>query len=154
MSSPAVVEPATKDAEKSPAVPTTKGYSVPGEGRSTLISVVTVCGLFALWWVATHYGWIKDLFLPTPEKIFTSFGDAWRGDIQGGKPLSEHFKWNREMVSTAYAVMAITAAISSPIIGYMLDRVPVRRVVTPCLAIVGCGFAFLALLRLPVPPAG
>jgi taurine transport system permease protein len=44
-----------------------KGYSLPGEGRSTLISVATVIALFLLWWVATHLGWIKDLFLPTPE---------------------------------------------------------------------------------------
>jgi taurine transport system permease protein len=66
-------------------------YSLPGEGPSTLISIVTVIALLALWWVATHFGWIKDLFLPTPERIFTSFGDAWKGDIQGGKPLSEHF---------------------------------------------------------------
>ena len=61
-----------------------KGYSVPGEGSSTLISIVTVVALMLLWWVATHFGWIKDLFLPTPEKIITSFGEAWRGDIQGG----------------------------------------------------------------------
>jgi taurine transport system permease protein len=57
-----------------PAVRTVKGYSVPGEGPSTLISVVTVVGLFALWWVATHFGWIRDLFLPTPEKVLASFG--------------------------------------------------------------------------------
>ena len=42
---------------------------MPGEGRSTLISVVTVVRpLRVVWWVATHYGWIKDLFLPTPER--------------------------------------------------------------------------------------
>src|SRR5690242_7501837 len=66
-----------------------KGYSVPGEGSTTVISIVTVIALLVLWWVATHFGWIKDLFLPTPEKIITSFGEAWRGDIQGGKPLTE-----------------------------------------------------------------
>jgi len=72
-------------------VPAIQGYRLPGEGASTWISVITVIALFALWWVATHYGWIKDLFLPTPERIVTSFADAWKGDIQGGKPLSEHF---------------------------------------------------------------
>jgi taurine transport system permease protein len=83
---------------------TIKGYSVPGEGSSTLISVVTVVGLFALWWVATHMGWIKDLFLPTPERIITSFGDAWKGDIQGGKPLSEHFWWSLWRVFAAFVL--------------------------------------------------
>ena len=86
---------AGKRARRTRAAPhgprTVKGYSVPGEGRSTLISVVTVVALFALWWVATHYGWIRDIFLPTPERIVTSFADAWKGDIQGGKPLLEHF---------------------------------------------------------------
>jgi MFS family permease len=62
------------------------------------------------------------------------------------KPLSTEFSWSREVVSTAYAVMALTAAVSSPIVGYILDRIPVRRVVTPGMAVVGCGFASLALL--------
>ena len=66
------------------SIRTVKGYSVPGEGSSTTISIVTVIALFVLWWVATHFGWIKDLFLPTPEKVLTSFGQAWSGDIQGG----------------------------------------------------------------------
>ena len=55
---------------------------MPGEGSSTAISIVTVVALFALWWVATHFGWIRDLFLPTPERVLTSFGQAWSGDIQ------------------------------------------------------------------------
>src|SRR4051794_41557090 len=71
-----------------------KGYRLPGEGSSTAISVVTVIALFALWWTATHFGWIRDLFLPMPERIVTSFADAWKGDIQGGRPLTEHFWWS------------------------------------------------------------
>ena len=86
-----------------------KGYSLPGEGPSTLISIVTVITLVVLWWVATHFGWIKDIFLPTPEKIFTSFGEAWRGEIQGGKPLSEHFWWSLYRVFAAFLLAVVTA---------------------------------------------
>ena len=51
----------------SPARPrTVSGYSLPGQGPSTLISIVTVVAIFVLWWVATHSGWIRDIFLPTP----------------------------------------------------------------------------------------
>ena len=82
---------AGSDPTFSPRAKTVTGYSIPGQGSSTVISIVTVAALLALWWVATHYGWIRDLFLPTPEKILKSFGDAWRGDIQGGRPLPEHF---------------------------------------------------------------
>ena len=85
------------------------GYSVPGEGSSTAIAVVTVVTLFVLWWVATHNGWIRDLFLPTPERIITSFSDAWKGEIQGGRPLLEHFGWSIFRVFFAFALACVTA---------------------------------------------
>src|SRR5262245_64382417 len=83
--------PAKDSPSAAPPLPTVTGYSIPGEGPSTLISVVTVIAIFAIWWIATHFGWIRDIFLPTPERIVTSFADAWKGDIQGGRPLLEHF---------------------------------------------------------------
>ncbi|HYT96064.1 MAG TPA: ABC transporter permease subunit [Casimicrobiaceae bacterium] len=86
-----------------------KGYRLPGEGSSTVISVVSVIALFALWWTATHLGWIRDLFLPTPERIITSFADAWNGDIQGGKPLAEHFWWSLYRVFAAFILACLTA---------------------------------------------
>ena len=92
-----------------PPLRTVTGYSIPGEGPSTLISVVTVVALFALWWIATHFGWIRDIFLPTPEKIVTSFADAWRGDIQGGRPLLEHFWASLMRVFAAFLLAVITA---------------------------------------------
>jgi taurine transport system permease protein len=85
------------------------GYSVPGEGPSLAISIVTVIAIFALWWIATHFGWIRDLFLPTPERIVTSFAEAWKGDIQGGKPLWEHFMWSMIRVFAAFALACVTA---------------------------------------------
>lgn len=88
---------------------TVSGYHLPGEGPSTLISVVTVVALLVLWWVATHYGWIRDIFLPKPERIFTSFAEAWRGEIQGGKPLSEHFWWSLYRVFAAFVLACVTA---------------------------------------------
>ena len=85
------------------------GYSLPGQGSSTLISIVTVIGLLVLWWVATHLGWIRDIFLPTPEKILKAFADAWRGDIQGGKPLPEHFWASLGRVFAAFLLAVVTA---------------------------------------------
>jgi len=95
----------------SPATPVRQvsGYSVPGEGSSTTIAIVTVIALLTLWWVATHAGWIRDLFLPTPERIITSFSDAWKGDIQGGRPLYEHFGWSMFRVFFAFALACVTA---------------------------------------------
>lgn len=86
-----------------------RGYTIPGEGSSVKISICTVIGLLALWWVATHVGWIKDLFLPTPERIAKSFVDATKGDIQGGKPLTEHFYWSMLRVFAAFLLAVVTA---------------------------------------------
>jgi taurine transport system permease protein len=110
-SNPAPAPPIEPSQPSAPAAPskTVTGYSVPGEGRSTLISVVTVIALFTLWWVATHFGWIRDLFLPTPERILTSFGDAWTGEIQGGKPLWQHFWWSLVRVFAAFILAIVTA---------------------------------------------
>jgi taurine transport system permease protein len=106
---PPPAEAAGATAPKAAATRTVSGYSIPGQGSSTLISIVTVVALLALWWVATHEGWIRDLFLPTPEKIIQSFGDAWRGDIQGGKPLPEHFWASLYRVFAAFLLAVVTA---------------------------------------------
>jgi taurine transport system permease protein len=116
MSAPSHVDAArsaesARDAPEKPVTPVhqVSGYSVPGQGSSTAIAIVTVIALMALWWVATHNGWIRDLFLPTPERIVTSFADAWKGEIQGGRPLAEHFGWSLFRVFAAFALACVTA---------------------------------------------
>ena len=104
---PAQVEPPA--ATSATPIRRVSGYSVPGEGSSTTIAVATVVALLVLWWVATHNGWIRDLFLPTPERIITSFGEAWKGEIQGGRPLAEHFGWSLLRVFTAFVLACVTA---------------------------------------------
>jgi taurine transport system permease protein len=106
---PAAVAAARPKEAKAPLVRHVSGYSVPGEGSSTRIAIVTVLGIFALWWIATHNGWIRDLFLPTPERILASFVEAWNGEIQGGKPLSEHLWWSLVRVFAAFFFACLTA---------------------------------------------
>ena len=62
------------------------------------------------------------------------------------KPLAEEFRWSREAISAAFGIAAMTVAVASPPLGYLLDRFPPRRVILPCLAIFGCAFASLSLL--------
>ena len=61
------------------------------------------------------------------------------------KPLAEEFSWSREAVSSVFGLAAATAALSSPFIGYLLDRFGARRVIVPCLTVFGGGFAALSL---------
>ncbi|SDI05549.1 ABC transporter permease subunit [Pseudomonas panipatensis] len=30
----------------------------------------SLAGLFGLWWLATHFGWVDTLFLPAPEQLY------------------------------------------------------------------------------------
>jgi MFS family permease len=62
------------------------------------------------------------------------------------KPLAEEFSWTREAVSVAFGVAAMTVAVCSPPLGYLLDRFSPRRIIVPCLIVFGCAFASLALL--------
>ena len=62
------------------------------------------------------------------------------------KPLADEFSWSREAISAAFGIAAMTVAICSPPLGYLLDRFGPRRVIVPCVTIFGCAFASLSLL--------
>jgi predicted MFS family arabinose efflux permease len=49
-------------------------------------------------------------------------------------------------VSAAFGIAAMTVAVCSPPLGYLLDRIQPRRIIVPCLTIFGCAFASLSLL--------
>ncbi len=62
------------------------------------------------------------------------------------KPWTEEFGWSRESVSAAFGIAAMTVAVCSPPLGYLLDRVNPARVIVPCVVIFGLAFASLSLL--------
>jgi len=88
--------------------PKTSGYSTPGEGPSTAISIVTMVAIGALWWVASHYRWLPPLFLPTPETVFTRVWESARGQLTDA-PLATHFGWSMFRVFTAFLLACVTA---------------------------------------------
>ena len=66
------------------------------------------------------------------------------------KPLAETFSWSREAVSAAFGIAAMTVAVVSPPLGYLLDCVSPRRIIVPCITVFGLAFASLALLTPPL----
>src|SRR5947207_1289205 len=90
------------------ARPKTSGYSTPGEGRSTAISVATMLSIFALWWLASHLGWMPPLFLPTPETVLQRLWESARGNLTDA-PLATHFGWSMFRVFTAFLLACLTA---------------------------------------------
>lgn len=91
------------------AVKAVKGYRLPGEGSSTLISLVTVALLFGAWWLTSHMRWLPTLVLPPPETVWNAFVDGLAGRLQGGKSLIEHFGWSFGRVFVAFWAAFLTA---------------------------------------------
>jgi taurine transport system permease protein len=86
----------------------TSSYSTPGEGNSTTISVVTMASLLLLWWIASHYRWVPELFLPTPETVFTRLYESAMGQLTDA-PLATHFGWSMFRVFSAFLLACVTA---------------------------------------------
>jgi taurine transport system permease protein len=89
--------------------PKTSRYRVLGEGSSLGVSLVSAGLMFAAWWVASHSGWVKPLFLPKPEAIWGAFQQSLAGDIDG-HTLYGHFAASVARVFAAF-VLAVTVAV-------------------------------------------
>jgi taurine transport system permease protein len=106
-----VAAPYVGDAGTSPpsaAAPRASRFKVPGEGSSALISVVTVAGLLALWFIVTRAGWVKPLFLPSPLAVFQQFLEYTNGTAND-KPLWQHAGASLLRVFSAFALACVTA---------------------------------------------
>jgi taurine transport system permease protein len=68
----------------------TSAFKVPGEGSSLRISIVTIASLLLAWTVVTNAGWIKPLFLPSPQAVGLQFWEYVTG-VANDKPLWQHF---------------------------------------------------------------
>ncbi|MFV3077369.1 MFS transporter [Niveispirillum fermenti] len=64
-----------------------------------------------------------------------AFGLASLGLMIG--PLEQEFGWDRTQTSGAVSIMMICTALSLPLIGRLVDKVGVRRVLIPSVAIMG-----------------
>jgi taurine transport system permease protein len=91
--------------------PKTSRYRVLGEGSSLGVSLVSAGLMFAAWWVASHSGWVKPLFLPKPEAIWIAFQQSLAGDIDG-HTLYGHFAAS---VARVFAAFVLAVAVAVPI---------------------------------------
>jgi MFS family permease len=62
-------------------------------------------------------------------------------------PLQLAFGWKREAISRGFALTALTVAACSPFLGSLLDRLPPRRIILPCIAVFAVDIASLSLLK-------
>ena len=86
-----------------------RGHRRPGEGGTTVISLVTVLCMLLLWWTAAHFAWLPPLVLPSPASVWEAFTASVRGEGQGGVPLLTHFLWSMGRVFGAFLLACLTA---------------------------------------------
>ena len=91
-----------------PTPPRTSAFKVPGEGSSVLISVCSVAALFVLWFLVTNLGWVKPLFLPSPQAVWQQFHEYVTGTAND-KPLWEHLLASVLRVTAAFWLAVLTA---------------------------------------------
>jgi taurine transport system permease protein len=107
-------EAATLAPTADPAPPTASGLArssalqLPGAGPSAAISVATVGLLFALWFVVTNAGWVKPLFLPSPQAVWLQFTEYLNGRAND-KPLWQHAAASLLRVFSAFGLACLTA---------------------------------------------
>lgn len=95
----------------------------------------------------SYYGW--RVVLAACLGVMAGFGSLFVYTFSVFvKPLSAAFGWNREAISTGFAIAALTLGCVSPLLGRWIDRVGPRRIILPCMTIyVGAIFS-MALLHL------
>ncbi|MDR6233699.1 ABC transporter permease subunit [Pseudomonas oryzihabitans] len=83
-------------------------YGAPGNGSSLLLSCTTVAIFLALWFAVTNLGWIKPLFLPSPQAVWEQLL-AVSQDGFADAPLLTHIGWSALRVFSALALAVVTA---------------------------------------------
>lgn len=83
-------------------------YGAPGKGKSVTISTVTVITVLVLWFVSTNLGWIKPLFLPSPQAVLEKLVWLWNNVYAGGT-LLEHILWSLKRVFGAFFIAGLFA---------------------------------------------
>ncbi len=73
------------------ARPTKPGetYGVPGQGDTLILSIASILGIIFIWWLVTWAGWVKPMFLPSPQAVLRKFFDVWTNGFTN-TPFWEH----------------------------------------------------------------
>ena len=83
-------------------------FGAPGQGSAAAIATGTVIFLLLLWVVVTNAGWIKPLFLPSPQAVFGKFISVATEGFAGAT-LLEHTLTSLYRVFGAFALACLTA---------------------------------------------
>jgi taurine transport system permease protein len=83
-------------------------FGAPGQGRAGTIATGTVIFSLALWVLVTNMGWVKPLFLPSPQAVFAKFIQVATEGFAGAT-LFEHTWTSLYRVFGAFSLACLTA---------------------------------------------
>ena len=81
-------------------------FHAPGDGRSLPISIATVVVLLLAWAVVTNAGWVKPLFLPSPQAVWQQFVAYLTGQAND-RSLLQHAAASLLRVFSAFALACV-----------------------------------------------
>lgn len=97
-------------------------YGVPGSGDTVLLSLATIGVILFVWWLITTMGWVKPLFIPSPQSIVGKFLSVWKEGFTGS-PL-----WMHILISAGrvFGAFLLACAIGIPL-GLAMGMSPMIR---------------------------
>ncbi|HTY56259.1 MAG TPA: MFS transporter [Candidatus Binataceae bacterium] len=72
--------------------------------------------------------------------LFLVFGSGYNTASVFFTPVLDHFGWSRAWLSSLQTALALSAALSIPAVGWLLDHVQARAVIGVGIVLVACGF--------------
>jgi taurine transport system permease protein len=81
-------------------------YGVPGQGDTLWLSVVSIIGIIFVWWLFTFMGWVKPMFLPSPQAVLGKFVQVWNEGFTN-TPFLEHVAISAARVFGAFLLACI-----------------------------------------------
>ncbi|HEX7750312.1 MAG TPA: ABC transporter permease subunit [Bordetella sp.] len=86
-------------------------YGVPGSGDTLWLSLLTILIILFVWWLVTTMGWVKPLFVPSPQSIVESFIAVWNNGFTG-TPF-----WQHVLISTfrVFSAFLLACCIGIPL---------------------------------------
>lgn len=81
-------------------------YGVPGQGDTLWLSVLSIAGIIFVWWLVTTMGWVKPLFLPSPQAVLGKFVNVWQNGFTN-TPFLEHVGISAARVFGAFVLACL-----------------------------------------------
>jgi taurine transport system permease protein len=97
-------------------------YGVPGQGDTLWLSVLSIAGIIFVWWLVTTMGWVKPMFLPSPQAVLGKFVNVWQNGFTN-TPFLEHVGISAARVFGAF----ILACLIGIPLGIAMGMSPIVR---------------------------